>query len=67
MTATTKKWGSLLAGDKDAKYIAAACERMTKELKEHGVKAEYHLVPNGEHLNAYLLHAPQVFDFLDRH
>lgn len=57
----------MLAGDKDAKYIAAACERMTKELKEHGVEAEYHLVPNGEHLNAYLLHAPQVFDFLDKH
>ncbi|HXC58444.1 MAG TPA: alpha/beta hydrolase-fold protein [Steroidobacteraceae bacterium] len=56
----------MLAGDKDAKYTAAACERMTKELQQHGVKAEFHLVPNGEHLNAYLLHAPQLFDFLDK-
>jgi dienelactone hydrolase len=56
----------MLSGDKDAKYTAAACERMTKDLQQHGIRAEYHLVPNGEHLNAYLLHAPQLFDFLDR-
>lgn len=57
----------MLSGDKDARYTAAASERMTKELRQHGIQAEYHLVPEGEHLNAYLLHAPQVFDFLDRH
>jgi poly(3-hydroxybutyrate) depolymerase len=56
----------MLAGDKDAKYTAAACERMTKDLQQHGIEAEYHLVPDGEHLNAYLLHAPQLFDYLDR-
>ena len=55
----------MLAGDKDAKYTASACERMTRELQAHGVKAEFHLVPGGEHLNAYLLHAPQLFDFLE--
>jgi predicted peptidase len=57
----------MLAGDKDAKYTASASERMTRELQQHGVEAEFHLVPGGEHLNAYLLYAPQVFDFLDRH
>jgi predicted peptidase len=56
----------MLAGDKDAKYTAAASERMTGELKTRGVQAEFHLVPNGEHLNAYLLYAPQVFEFLDK-
>jgi predicted peptidase len=56
----------MLAGDKDAKYTAAASERMTKELQQQGVKAEFHLVPSGEHLNAYLLFAPQLFDFLDK-
>ena len=57
----------MLAGDRDAKYTAAASERMTRELQQHGVEAEFHLVPNGEHLNAYLLYAPQLFDFLGRH
>lgn len=57
----------MLAGDKDAKYTATASERMTRELRQHGIEAEFHLVPGGEHLNAYLLYAPQIFDFLDRH
>ena len=56
----------MLSGGKDAKYTAAACERLTKELQQHGIQAEYHLVPDAEHLNAYLLFAPQLFDFLDR-
>jgi poly(3-hydroxybutyrate) depolymerase len=56
----------LLAGDRDSKYTAAASERLAGELARHGVKAEFHLVPGGEHLNAYLLFAPQVFDFLAR-
>ena len=55
----------MLSGDKDAKYTATACERMARELQQHGIQAQYHLVPDGEHLNAYLLHAPQLFDFLD--
>lgn len=57
----------LLHGDKDTQNTASASERMTRELKEHGVEAEFHLVPGGEHLNAYLLYAPQLFDFLDKH
>ena len=57
----------MLSGDKDAKYTAAASERMTRELRQHGIQAEFHLVAGGEHLNAYLLFAPQIFDFLDRH
>jgi poly(3-hydroxybutyrate) depolymerase len=56
----------MLAGDKDAKYTAAASERMTRQLQQRGIKAEFHLVPGGEHLNAYLLYAPEVFDFLDK-
>jgi dienelactone hydrolase len=57
----------MLAGDKDAKYTAAASERVTRELQQHGVEARFEFVPGGEHLNAYLLHAPRVYDFLDRH
>lgn len=54
----------MLAGEKDAKYTVAACERMARELRQQGVESEFHVVPNGEHLNAYLLFAPQLFDFL---
>jgi predicted peptidase len=54
----------MLAGDKDSKYTVAASERMTRELQQHGIEAQFHLVPGGEHLNAYLLFAPQVFEFL---
>lgn len=57
----------MLHGDKDTQNTAAASERVTRELNEHGIEAEFHLVPGGEHLNAYLLHAPQLFDFLDKH
>ena len=57
----------LLAGDRDAKYTAAASERLASALNARGVTAEYHLVPDGEHLNAYLLFAPRLFDFLDHH
>ena len=53
----------LLTGDKDAKYTAAASERMTKELQQHGIEAEFHLVPNGEHLNAYLGYTLAGFRF----
>lgn len=57
----------MLAGEKDAQYTAAASGRLAKELGQHGIEAQFHLVPNAEHLNPYLLYAPQVFDFLDRH
>ncbi|MET0291362.1 MAG: alpha/beta hydrolase-fold protein [Steroidobacteraceae bacterium] len=54
----------MLSGDRDSKYTAAACERLVVELKARGIAAEFHLVPGGEHLTAYLLHAPELFDFL---
>jgi len=57
----------LLSGEKDASYTAMASRRVARELQEHGVEAEFHLVPGAEHLNPYLLHAPQVYDFLDKH
>jgi dienelactone hydrolase len=57
----------LLAGEKDARYTAAASQRVARELQEHGVEAQFHLVPGAEHLNPYLLYAPQVYDFLDKH
>ena len=57
----------LLHGDKDTQNTAAASERVTRELQEHGIEAQYHLVPGGEHLNAYLVYAKEIFDFLDSH
>lgn len=54
----------VLTGEKDAKYTATACERMVSELRQHGISARYDLVPGAEHLNAYLVFAPQLFDFL---
>lgn len=57
----------VLHGDKDTSNPIAASERMARELKEHGIETEYHVVTGGEHLNAYLLFAPQLYDFLDRH
>jgi len=57
----------VLHGDKDTSNPIAASERMARELKEHGIETEYQIVPGGEHLNAYLLFAPKLYDFLDRH
>jgi poly(3-hydroxybutyrate) depolymerase len=57
----------MLHGSADTQNTAAASERVTRELQEHDVEAEFHLVPDGEHLTAYLTYAAQVFDFLDKH
>jgi acetyl esterase/lipase len=57
----------LLVGEKDAAYTAAAAERLATALSQQGVAAEYHLVPGAEHANPYLLYAPGLFDFLDKH
>jgi dipeptidyl aminopeptidase/acylaminoacyl peptidase len=57
----------MLHGDKDTQNTVAASERVTRELQEHGIEAEYHTVPGGEHLNAYLIYAKEIFDFLDKH
>lgn len=56
----------VLHGDKDSSNPIAASERLARELTAAGVSTEYHVVPGGEHLNAYLLFAPQIYDFLDR-
>lgn len=56
----------LLHGDQDTRNTAAASERLTRELQEAGVAAEFHLVPGGEHLTAYLTYAAEIFAFLDR-
>lgn len=57
----------VLHGDKDVSNPIAASERMANELKQHGIETEYAVVPNGEHLNAFMLYAPQIYDFLDKH
>ncbi|HEY0963914.1 MAG TPA: alpha/beta hydrolase-fold protein [Pseudomonadales bacterium] len=57
----------MLHGSADTQNTAAASERVTRELKEHGIEAEFHLVPGGEHLTAYLTYASEIFDFLDGH
>jgi poly(3-hydroxybutyrate) depolymerase len=57
----------MVHGDKDTQNTVAASERVTRELQEHGVEAEYHTIPGGEHLTAYLLYAKEIFDFLDSH
>jgi poly(3-hydroxybutyrate) depolymerase len=54
-------------GDKDVSNPIAASQRVTKELQAQGVEAEFHSVPNGEHLNAYLKYAAEIFAFLDKH
>ncbi len=57
----------LLHGDQDTSNDAAASRRVAQELLDHGIDAEFRLVPGGGHLDAYLLDAPGIFDFLDRH
>ena len=57
----------VIHGDKDTSNNIADSERMASELKQHGIDAEFHIVPGGEHLTAYLEYAPQIFDFLDKH
>lgn len=57
----------LLHGDQDTSNDVAASRRVAQELLDHGIDAEFRLVPGGGHLDAYLLDAPGIFDFLDRH
>lgn len=57
----------VLHGDQDTSNDVAASQRMAQELQEHGIETEFRLVPGGQHLDAYLLDAAGVFDFLDRH
>ena len=57
----------MIHGDQDTANTAAASQRVVGELRDHGVEAEFALVPGGEHLTAYLTYADGVFDFLDAH
>lgn len=57
----------MIHGTADTANTPQASQRVTRELQEHGVEAEYHDVPGGEHLTAYLDYAGRIFDFLDRH
>lgn len=57
----------LLHGDMDTQNTAEASQRVARELQQHGVEAEFHLVPGGEHLTAFQVYASQLFDFLDKH
>lgn len=57
----------VLHGDQDTSNDVAASRRMAAELQEHGIETEFRLVPGGQHLDAYLLDAAGIFDFLDRH
>jgi predicted peptidase len=57
----------MLYGSADTQSSPAASERVTRELQEHGIEAELHVVPDGAHLTAYLDYASEIFDFLDKH
>lgn len=57
----------MIHGSADNQNTVEASQRVTRELQEHGVEAEYHTVPGGEHLTAYLTYAEEIFDFLDAH
>ena len=57
----------MVHGSADTQNTVAASERVTRELQDHGIEAEFHLVPDGEHLTAYLPYASQIYDFLDKH
>lgn len=57
----------LLQGTEDNAYTRETELQVTEALRSHGIEAEYHDVPGGEHLTAYLDFASEIFDFLDRH
>lgn len=57
----------MLHGTADTANTREASMRVTRELQEHGIEAEFHDVPDGEHLTAYLDFAAEIYDFLDRH
>ncbi len=55
----------MIHGTNDTANTAQASQRVVSELQAHGIEAEYHDVPDGEHLTAYLTFAAEIFDFLD--
>jgi dipeptidyl aminopeptidase/acylaminoacyl peptidase len=54
-------------GDQDTVNPIAASQKMADAAKAAGVETVYATVPGGTHLEAYLTHASQIFDFLDKH
>src|SRR5262245_5110119 len=57
----------VIHGDQDTTNPIAASQKMAEAAKAAGVETEYATVPGGTHLEAYLTHASQIFDFLDKH
>jgi predicted peptidase len=57
----------VIHGDQDTTNPIAASQRMAEAARAAGVDTVYATVPGGTHLEAYLTHASQIFDFLDKH
>ena len=55
----------VIHGDQDNVNPIEASQKMAAAAKAAGVDATYATVPGGTHLEAYLTHASQLFDFLD--
>ena len=57
----------VIHGDQDTSNPIEASQKMAAAAKAAGVDATYATVPGGTHLEAYLMYARQIFDFLDAH
>ena len=57
----------VIHGDQDTTNPIEASKKMADAAKAAGVETVYATVPGGTHLEAYLTHASQIFDFLDSH
>lgn len=54
-------------GDQDTVNPIEASRKMADAARAAGVETVFATVPGGTHLEAYLTHASQIFDFLDQH
>ena len=54
-------------GDQDTTNPIAASQKMADAARAAGVETVFATVPGGTHLEAYLTHASQIFDFLGQH
>jgi pimeloyl-ACP methyl ester carboxylesterase len=57
----------VIHGDQDTTNPIEASRKMAEAATAAGVETVYATVPGGTHLEAYLAHASQIFDFLDAH
>lgn len=55
----------MIHGTNDTANTPQASQRVVRELQANSIDAQYHDVPGGEHLTAYLTFASEIFDFLD--